>query len=54
MASDNQAVLVDEKGRNMSDLSINKEEAGIVEEHFDHASERAYGTFQSLSSEAQS
>jgi hypothetical protein len=54
MASNNEAVLVDEKGRNMSDLSINKEEAGIVEEHIDHAAERAYGTSQSLFSEVQS
>jgi hypothetical protein len=54
MASDNQAVLVDEKGRNMSDLSINKAEAGVVEEHFDHAAERAYGTSKSPSSKAQS
>jgi hypothetical protein len=40
-------VLVDEKGRNMSNSSITKEEAGIVEEHFDTAAERAYGTFKS-------
>lgn len=44
MSVDNQKIVVDEKGCNMSDTSLTKQEVGTVENHFDQAAERAYGT----------
>lgn len=46
MAVDTNTTVVDEKGGRLSVSSTSKEEAGIVEEHYDHAIERAYGMYQ--------
>jgi hypothetical protein len=45
MAVNTHAVTMDEKNPRISDSSLSKEEAGIVEEHFDKVTERAYGTY---------
>jgi len=49
MTVDTQTVIMDEKNPRTSDSSLTKEEAGIVEEQWDKAAERAYGTLPSLS-----
>tara|TARA_R110002003_G_scaffold206_2_gene15753 strand:- start:3124 stop:3570 length:447 start_codon:yes stop_codon:yes gene_type:complete len=43
MSVEGQKIVLGEKDRSMSDTSLSKEEAGIVEVHFDKAAERAYG-----------
>ena len=50
MAIDTQTVIMDEKNPRTSDTSLSKEEAGIVEEQWDKAAERAYGTLPPLCS----
>jgi hypothetical protein len=44
MAVDMKSTVTDGKDRRMSGNSMSKEQAGVVEEHFDEAAERAYGT----------
>jgi hypothetical protein len=45
MAVDMKSTETDARDRRMSENSMSKEEAGVVEEHFDYAVERAYGTY---------
>ena len=45
MAVEMKSTETDAKDRRMSENSMSKEEAGVVEEHLDYAVERAYGTY---------
>jgi hypothetical protein len=45
METETKATMADEKEQRILGSSMSKEEAGIVDEHFDHVGERAYGMF---------